>query len=566
MNTESKGLMALHRKKKLAAGLALTMLLAVAATGCSSGEEGEASSPPPPASSLPSTAPAADKALQLPIVTQPLTLTYFIGLGGNATPVIKNQNEIAAYQVMEKKTGIHIDFQPPANGQDKEQLSIMLASNNYTDMIDFYWVGGGSIPGGAPKALKDGVIIRLNELIDQHAPNFKKLLADHPEYKKMISDDDGNIYAFPFLRTDPLLLTSAGPWVRQDWLDKLGLSMPVTIDDWHTVLKAFKEKDPNGNGKADELPFTIAGNTKFWFDRTSAFVGAWGIASDFYQDNGKVKYGPVQPEFKSFLQTLNTWFKEGLIDVDYAVTDGKMMDAKITGNLLGSGFTAVGSGIGKYAGLMADKDSKFKLVGTPLPVLKAGDKLQLMQKDFAYSGSGTAITKKNKYPVETVKWLDYHYSEEGSMLLNFGIEGQSYKLENGYPMYTEEVTKNPNGLAFANALSKYTIAATGGAFGQDRRYFEQFAALPVQQESLKNWAQAGSDKMMPLVTSTQEESARLASIMNDVNTYMGEMFNKFVMGLEPIDQFDKFVQKMKSMGIDEAAEINQRALERYNKR
>ena len=111
-----------------------------------------------------------------------------------------------------------------------------------------------------------------------------------------------------------------GPIVRKDFLDKVGLPVPVTIDDWYTTLKAFKEKDPNGNGKADDIPLTLFLYTTGQFDifkGASAFIGAWNTTYNFYQENGTVKYGPLDSQFKDFLATMAKWYKEGLIDPDF---------------------------------------------------------------------------------------------------------------------------------------------------------------------------------------------------------------------------------------------------------
>ena len=188
------------------------------------------------------------------------------------------------------------------------------------------------------------------------------MLEEHPEWKKEITTDDGSIYVFPFLRTDDKLKVFLGPTIRQDWLDKLGLSMPTTVDEWYNVLKAFKEQDPNGNGKADEIPLYL---TKGDVDTTTAFLGAWGINAGFYQEEGQVKYGPTDPRFKEFLTLMNQWYKEGLLDQDFATTDEKMLEAKITGGQIGSAILYTGSGIGKYGTLMKDKDPNFRLVAAP---------------------------------------------------------------------------------------------------------------------------------------------------------------------------------------------------------
>lgn len=487
-------------------------------------------------------------------------LTYWTSMAGQAAVSMKSYAEMEAYKEFERLTGVKVGFQHPPQGQDAEQFNLMLTSGQLPDVIEYHWT---SFPGGPEKAVKDGRIIKLNDLIDQHAPNLKKILADHPEWKKQITTDDGSIVSFPFLRGDKKLQVYKGIALRKDWLDKLGLAMPTTIEEWYTVLKAFKEKDPNGNGEADEIPILI---TLGELNGSHAFIGAYGITNGFFQEGGQVKYGPMDPRFKEFLALMNRWYREGLLDKDYAAIDGKLIDAKITGHQIGAAIMNTGGGLGKYAGLMQGKHDTFKLAPVPYPTLKKGDKPELGQIDYAFNGRGAAISTSNKNPVETVKWLDAHYSEQGHMLFNFGKEGVSYNLENGYPKYTEAITNNPDGLPMQQALARHNRAGWDGPFVQDLRYLEQYAALPEQQESLEVWAVPSNEKLMPLVTPTKDESSKYASIMADINTYKDEMFHKFVMGAEPLDNFDAYVQTLKSMGIEEALKIQQAALERYNKR
>jgi putative aldouronate transport system substrate-binding protein len=101
---------------------------------------------------------------------------------------------------------------------------------------------------------------------------------------------------------------------------------------------------------------------------------------------------------------------------------------------------------------------------------------------------------------------------------------------------------------------------------QDRRYIEQYSALPEQKAAIETWMKADNSRLMPVISPTAEESTRYASIMNDVNTYYEEMVNKFIMGVEPISGFDKFVETIQGMGIEEAVKIQQAALDRFNSR
>lgn len=504
-------------------------------------------------------------AVTYPIVTKPLTLTYWAPATANVMATLKSFGEMTCYKELEKRTGIHLEFQHPPMGQETEQFNLMIASGKYPDIIETNWLNA---PGGPAKYIKDGVILRLNDLIEKYAPNLSKILTEHPEWRRMIMTDEGDIYCFPFIRSDPYLLTFAGLTLRGDWLDGLGLRVPTTIDEWHDVLVAFKTKDPNGNGKADEIGFNP------WKDNNPrgsfnmyAFIGAWGIGIQWYQDKGVVKYGPLQPEFKEFLRVMAQWFKEGLIDRDYITTNLAGFDAKMTNHQLGAAMINVGSGIGKYIPLMRAKDPKVKLVPAPYPVLKAGDKPQLGQRDNAYPGQGSAaITTTNKYVIETVRLLDYAYGPEGHLLFNFGVEGLTYVMEKGYPKYTEEITNNPQKLPMNQAMGKHFRSVFNGPFLQDKRYMEQYSPLPEQREAIEIWMQPSNEKHLPPITPTQEESRKLASIMADITTRFDETFHKVLQGQLPLDTWDQFVKEAKQMGIDEAIKIQQAALDRYNKR
>lgn len=493
------------------------------------------------------------------------TFTYWTVLSQNVAATLQSYNDMACYQELEKRTGVHIDFQHVSDmgAQTEEQFNLFIASGQYTDIIERNWL---NVTGGPGKYLNDGVIIPLNELVDQHAPNLKKVLDDHPAWRKEVVTDDGTLYSFPFIRGDVGLQVFQGPIVRKDWLDKLGIEMPTTLDEWHEMLVAFKTKDPNGNGQADEVPFTssLYSQPLNSFLLAHAFIGAWGIAMEWYQEAGKVMFGMLQPEFKEFLTVMAQWYKEGLYDVDFPTMDTKLQDAKVTGNQLGSFVQNTGGGIGKYLGLMK-ADPNFKVVAAPYPTLKKGDVPILGQRDRTFPGEGLAITTACKDPVAVVKWADYAYGEEGHILFNFGVEGLSFNWVDGYPKYTDTVTKDPK-LALQQSMARFFRSNFNGPFVQDIRYFEQYAALPEQQESVKLWSVPSNEKQLPPVTQTQDESQRFASIMNDINTLRNEAVIKIIVGQMPVSDWDGVVSQMKQIGIEEAIALRQAALDRFNAR
>ncbi len=496
-------------------------------------------------------------------VSYPSNIKYWVQSHPSVSATMESANEVTLYKELERITGTKVEFIGPA-AEVQQQFNLMLASGNLPDVIEHNWLKGST--RGPENAIEEGVILRLNDLIEEHAPNFSEYLKDNPEIDKMIRTDEGSIYVFPFLRGHDKLKVFYGPVFREDWLKKLNLELPETISEWENVLRAFRDQDPNGNGIKDEIPLTIP-VWQILQPGYASLIGTWGITGEFFHVNNKIKYGPIEPQFKDFVVTMNKWYEEGLIDKDFATMDGKLMDAKVTNNQLGSMFLFAGGGIGKYMSLMKDQNPDFSLTPASQPVINKGETPIIGQQDFIYPGhSSVAITTKAKNPEQIVKWLDFAYSEEGHMLYNFGKEGVSYQLENGYPKYTDLIMNNPDKLPVGNAMGQHFRSAYGGPFVQDVRYVEQYFELPQQKDALVKWSNAKNEIRIPPVTLTADEDREFASVMNDVNTYVNEMMVKFIMGAEPIDSFDKYVNTIKGFGIDEAIAIQQAALERYNKR
>jgi ABC-type sugar transport system, periplasmic component len=494
--------------------------------------------------------------LKLPIVETPLTLTYFC-TNDNPT-VIKDYNEKKDYQIQEKDTGIHINFIHPAAGQETDQLNILIASNDLPDIFQFDPLK--DYPGGPGKLLSDGTAVGLKDLIDQYAPNLKRIYEEHPEARKEASTDDGQLYCFPWLCFHDIQLVYMGHVIRQDWLDKLSLKMPETMDDWYNVLKAFKEKDPNGNGKNDEIPYI-----SFKQNRLLPFSYAWGITDDFYEDNNVIKYGPMQPQFKEYLSTMRKWYSEGLIDPDYAITDMKLHDEKVTNNTAGAFYGYAGGGVRKYMQLMKGTNPTFELAGAPYPVLQSGQTPPIGHRINIFSGHNSAlISGNNKHVKETVQWLDYNYSKKGYMLYNYGVEGESYNIVDGAPKFVDSITNSTNG--FSDILTKYNSFVNSGPWEHAKEAQEQYMSVPESTKAIATWAKAEKGNGLPPITLTQDESQKCNVIMNEVKTYLSETVDKVIMGQESIDKFDDFVANLKKMGIEDAVKYEQAAFDRYQKR
>lgn len=480
------------------------------------------------------------------------TFTYWMELPAAAATVVTNYGETHFAKALQEKTGVTIEYQHPPQGQGSEKFNIMMASKNLPDIIEYAWA---QYQGGPAKAIKDGKIVRLNEYIDQYAPELAAYLEEHEDIAKLCKTDEGDIFGFPFIRGTDQLCVTEGLVVRKDWLTELNLKEPETLDDWETMLTAFKEK------KNIESPLDI----QTYPFQIGAFTGAYGLKMDYYADEGQIKYGPYEPAFRDFLAKMNDWYKKGLITPDIASIEGNAIESDMLSGRTGAVFAAIGGGIGKF--MSAKKDEKFDLVGVKYPVMKQGEKPKFHAQQLACPGNFVAITTSCKDIEGAVKFLAYGYTEAGGMLYNFGIEGESYEMIDGYPTYTENIKNNSEGYAMSSMLSQYCLSFWQGPFIQRQEYYEQYAGLPQQQTAWKNFAVGdGENRTVPYLYYNEEESMELAKKQAAITTYVDEQICKFIMGIEPIENFDSFTKELENKGIKEVLHAKQNAYAKYQSR
>lgn len=504
----------------------------------------------------------ATENVELPLVTTPTTLTHYKTMDATKiAPTTDDYATVACYRELVERTGVTIDFVIPPIGQETEKFNLMLASDVLPDIIYHGW---GNYVGGAQKAIDDGIILRLNDIIEEHCPNLRHLLATNELVRKTISTDNGDLYVFPYLKINQEVKSVYGFQLRGDWLEELGLATPETIDEWHTVLTAFKEKATNEKG--DEIIPLVSRKMSYGQSAVRMFSNAWGTSYDFHQMDGVVYFGPYTPEYKDYLITMKQWYDEGLIDIEFATADEAVHDAKVTNGVAGAWASGLGSGMGKYITAF-DKDYT-KVQGALYPVLEKGQPMYCAIMDQIMDGStGAAISTSCKDPVLAAKWLDYHYSYDGHMLMNWGIEGESYEYdENGIPHATDLILNHPDGHSIDIALGLYSMGSSSDSYYQDPLVrTTRMWNYPTQKDASMKWNE-GTPIMLSPLTYSDEEANEISAIISEVNTYRDEMFMKFVLGTESLDNFDAYLVQLKNMGVERAIEIRQAALDRFNAR
>lgn len=489
----------------------------------------------------------------------PATYTYHMQITASLTQVITNFGDTELAQELARRTGVTPVYQHPLAGQADEAFNLMVASGDLPDIFEHNIIG--TYPGGPEKAIEDGVILDLTDLLPEYAPNLWQYYQENPDVALFARTDTGRYYSFPFVRGDESLMVFFGPVVNRSWLNELGLDMPETIDDWETMLTLFRDE------MGAEAPLTY--EPGLLNNNNNTFVGAFGATFDFFiDDNGDVQYGPIQPGYRDFLETFARWYEEGLLDVNIESMDRQQVAAKMTTGQSGASIGFAASRLGAWLEAV-DGDPDYDFVGVRYPVLNRGDIPMFTQMDFPIqSSAGHAHVNPQARDIEGImRYMDYAYSEEGNILFNFGIEGESFEWIDGYPTYTDLIFNNPT-MSRPEAMGMYVRSSYNGPFVQRAEYFEQYGfTFEQQRESNENWQITNVENhRMPPVTPTPEESSELATIMSDVNTYRDEMRVRYVLGIESLDSFDRYVRNIENMGIARAIEIYTAALERFNNR
>lgn len=485
-------------------------------------------------------------------------LSIYKKLHTNLQQYAAGNEELPLFKELAARTDTELTFMTPPVGQEKEQFNLIIASGEYPDIFVDMWT---DYTGGGAKALSDEVIISLNTLINEHAPNIKAALEEYPDSFRYVTNEKGEIYGVPMVFTNKMQQVTWGVNLRKDWLDELGMEIPDTVDEYYQALKGFKEV------KGATSPFTIT----FEHLKNSNFLaGAYGVSNSFYQENGEIKYGPIQTGYREYLKTLNQWYQEGLLDQDFATIDANTRGAKMLNEQAGMSWAPSKGGVAAWNQGLQEKNPDAEMIGAPYAALNEGETVKFGQLNPCGSMSG-AISSTCEDPVKAIEFLDYMYSDEGRMLLNFGIEGESYNLVDGEPELSELIMGSTD-MPVLSKMNMYATSAEGNAGLPtivDQRYLEQInSKTPNITEALETWAESSTfENEIPGIIAMSEDSSRYAGIMNEVITYRDEMILKFIMGQESIDdKYDEYVKNIQNKGIEEAVEIMQKAYDSFKEK
>ena len=460
------------------------------------------------------------------------------------------------YQVAEEKTGVHMEYQPLSTSASAEQFNVMIASGAYPDLIGW----GLNYTTGDDAAVEEEIYYDLTEYIAEYAPNYFKILATDDELLDTAVTDGGHIVGFHAVRTQQSL-GKAGLAIRTDELEKLGLDKPYTIEEFENTLAAFKD-----DGLKQPLvmlaPGAIQDNWLAAAFNVSAFCNSFPMSvAPTYVEDGEIKFGPLEDGFKEYITLIHDWYEKGYIHSDFVSLNSNWNSPDYANAITGGDAGIFYADQGNLGGYIEASEIPGFAVEATYDMHATKDSINHFAQYTKKSvGNGFKITTNCENIELACKWGDWWYSEEGSLLANYGVEGVSFDYVDGKPMLNETVTAASEGMRDALLIyaSNDTICCVIDPDAVTSGYSEVDKAAP------EIWSEGMDDAMVipSTVTLSAEENTEAANIYSDIETICLEAIAKFITGEKSLDEFDSFVESIRSAGIDDYLAIQQGAYDR----
>ncbi|NHN29830.1 extracellular solute-binding protein [Paenibacillus agricola] len=466
----------------------------------------------------------------------------------------------------ESKTNVHVEWEVVPKSAAAEKLQVKLAGGDLPEVF----MSAGITDSQLVAYGSQGLFMPLNDLIDKYAPNVKKMMKNSPWLDQYMYTPDGKIYSIPNVGETFHATMPKKMFIYKPWLDKLGLKMPTTTEELYNVLMAFKTKDPNGNGKADEIPLSGANGTTNSNNEPESFIMQSFVYYDkttyLMVDKGLIEFAADKPGYKEGLKYMHKLVQGGLLQPDAFIQDRKALTA-LAEDPAGS---RLGAGTALYWGNMAidnGPSGRYKDYAA-VPILKGPDgQVFGFDRGHVPSAGAFVITRNNKNPEASMRWIDWFFDEHAKLNEGWsdylGQEGVGWKKPDAglkgidgrpatYQMIMPFGTKNNN--RWTQTAPRY----------QDEAFRMSLAATPeaetevrlqaITKELYKPYSKA--EMQVPHMFFKEEDLMQFGDIQKNISTVVQDFMLKFVTGSLDIDKdWNKYTQELDNAGLQQYLKI-----------
>lgn len=496
--------------------------------------------------------------VSFPLVSAPQSLNVLItGFNG------KDQENVFVWKKYEEMTGVNTNWTTLTKEIRSENVHIALTNHQTYDLILRCKVS-------ATKLLRygqSGLILDLakDDMLQKYAPNCWAYLQSHPDALASVMNPDGTIYALPQVNSGAELRVGAKMYVNKLWLERLQLELPTTTEELRTLLAAFQEQDANGNGDPnDEIPMCAD-----WASLRGCLYGAFGLENrgmhnetmDCDPATGQVRMIEGCDEYKQFLAYMHDLYADRLLDK--AVFDITL--EQLMGNI-------ANDRVGVFANtnlalLPADKVDNWVAIDEALTGPN-GDQLWSPIRANFHSTGAAVIPSTCQDPELVLRWLDYFWTDAGTLFYHMGVEGETYqKLEDGSYDYLPKIYEamTEKNISFDEAVSDYSPYPGGSnPTVEIAPYFMGGEMAEIPAKAARSLMDHGSTEYWPSFTFTQAENDELDAIKGDLSKYCDSMCVDYITGAKSLDTWDTYTAKLDAMGAAKKKQVYQAAVDRYH--
>ncbi len=486
----------------------------------------------------------------LPIVDETLSLTF----GGTKSPLAPDYSEMELVQQWEKDTNISITWENLPEQVYMEKKNLMLASEDLPDVL----FNSGLTDAEVVQNGTNGTLLPLEGLIEEYAPTLSAILAERPDIRAAITASDGHIYTLPSVEELGILQYPNFLYINTAWLDALGIPMPTTIEQYRAALEAFKTRDPNGNGQADEIPLSF--RTDSFCANPHDLIAALGGQPENNDHrivrDGKVEFTANTEEYKAGVAALGEWYADGLVDPESFSQDdvAYLAKGKSETPVLGSFFWwELKEMVGE------DRVGDYALLG----ILEGVDgKLASVSNYQEISRGALAITRANEYPAATMRWADRLYDPVMSAQANWGPIGVTLEEDaNGM------LVQIPAEEGVSEGERRQLVAPGGPKIIQKKDFETVVAPEPRAKERqelvAEFYAPYKANDAYPPVLLSNEELEQVSFVQTDINALVKEKFASWVANGTVEQEWEGYVSQLESMGVQDVVGVYQQAYDRF---
>jgi putative aldouronate transport system substrate-binding protein len=482
---------------------------------------------------------------------------------------------------LEQKFNIQFEWQTTTydGASAKEKRQISLASGDYPDLyLLIPWVDQFS-QTDLLKFSQQGVVLPLNDLIDQYAPNVKAALEKYPYFKAMATAPDGKIYGIPQLIECYHCSYPSKLWLNSKWLKQLKLSAPKTTDEFKAVLEAFKTKDPNGDGKADEVP--LSGSIEEYGVRVIPYLMNGFIYDDdrtyLLLKDGKADIAANKPEWKEGLSYIKSLVDAGLIDPG-AFTQNAEALKKIGDN---ADAELIGASAAMHPGIFVTTgdDAKYGSDYDPLAPLQGPHAAYATYNYPSAAGATFVLTSKasKEAQIAAIKVVDYFFTEDGQIRGNFGEEGKDWRK----PQAGDVAVEKDATPLFARIRGKDGEPPHNSSWGAIAQYFQPKTFRDRWVQGTDIYASNGYERRLQEATHLYDGKQpkavfphwavwidpavadEAATLRTNISNYVDQNALQFVTGAKDLDKdWDAYVAGLEQLGLPRYLEIMQQSYDK----